>query len=354
MLPRIVPTDQLEAGNAFMTLSRFGATVLGPALAACWWRPSALAQHSGRMPSATRWRPSSPRCYRNTAGASPPTGQNALQDIWDGIVHVWNDVPLRTVLAVIAVVNFLGLPGVQVGLPALAYARFEQGRGRPWRRICRVRPWGSGSGPRRNRPPRTSARLADRDTAVVFGAGLAGAVGRPDPSRCCSGVGRHRRSGGRLEPLPDQLDAATHRPEHAGTRHGTGHAGVGGPRTVRVGTGRDRRRLQRGPALLGGWRLDRIDRGRRVTEPLSPRGVALVAGGLAVWESHPAAAASRDCRSAPTVGDLSLRNAENVQRPDRHCLAGRGKPWKSPRCVPRMVIRIATLSPSTRMSSSAC
>ena len=32
MLPRIVPSDQLEAGNAFMTLSRFGATVLGPAL----------------------------------------------------------------------------------------------------------------------------------------------------------------------------------------------------------------------------------------------------------------------------------------------------------------------------------
>jgi MFS family permease len=32
MLPRVVRSDQLEAGNAFMTLSRFGATVLGPAL----------------------------------------------------------------------------------------------------------------------------------------------------------------------------------------------------------------------------------------------------------------------------------------------------------------------------------
>src|SRR5215467_11362666 len=32
MLPRIVPSEQLEAGNAFMTLSRFGAMVLGPAL----------------------------------------------------------------------------------------------------------------------------------------------------------------------------------------------------------------------------------------------------------------------------------------------------------------------------------
>jgi hypothetical protein len=64
-----------------------------------------------------------PRATAKTHGS----GKNALQDIWDGIVHVWNDVPLRTALAVVAVVNFLGLPGVEVGLPALAHQRFDQG-----------------------------------------------------------------------------------------------------------------------------------------------------------------------------------------------------------------------------------
>jgi len=61
------------------------------------------------------------------AGVASGSGKNALQDIWDGIVHVWNDVPLRTTLVVIAVVNLLGLPGIQIGLPALAYGRFDLG-----------------------------------------------------------------------------------------------------------------------------------------------------------------------------------------------------------------------------------
>jgi hypothetical protein len=110
------------------------------------------------------------------AGAATGSGKNALHDIWDGIVHVWNDVPLRTVLAVIAVVNFVRLPGTQVGLPALAYERFTLGavalgagfaafglgaaaRARRWRQV---------------RPPRLSWLMAG--TAVPFGACLA-AVG---------------------------------------------------------------------------------------------------------------------------------------------------------------------------------
>jgi MFS family permease len=127
MLPRIVPSDQLEAGNAFMTLSRFGATVLGPALGgvlvAVLGVGAALAADAAGYAlagSLVTLLPTAPV-------AANGSGKNALQDIWDGIVHVWNDVPLRTVLAVIAVVNFLGLPGIQVGLPALAYERFDLG-----------------------------------------------------------------------------------------------------------------------------------------------------------------------------------------------------------------------------------
>jgi MFS family permease len=127
MLPRVVASDQLEAGNAFMSLSRFGATVLGPALAgvvvAAVGAGAALAVDAAGYALAGLLVTPLP----STAIASDGPRKSALQDIWDGIVHVWNDVPLRTVLLAIAVVNFLGLPGVQVGLPALAYERFDQG-----------------------------------------------------------------------------------------------------------------------------------------------------------------------------------------------------------------------------------
>jgi MFS family permease len=127
MLPRIVPNDQLEAGNAFMTLSRFGAMVLGPALGgvlvAVIGAGAALAADAAGYALAGLLVTLLP----SGAGAAAGSSKNALQDIWDGILHVWNDVPLRTTLLLIAVVNFLGLPGIQVGLAALTYERFALG-----------------------------------------------------------------------------------------------------------------------------------------------------------------------------------------------------------------------------------
>jgi MFS family permease len=127
MLPRIVESEQLEAGNAFMTLSRFGAMVLGPALGGVL--VAALGAGAALAADAVGYALAGLLVMLLPSGAAAAisTGKNALQDIWDGIVHVWNDVPLRTTLALIAVVNFLGLPGIQVGLPALAYERFALG-----------------------------------------------------------------------------------------------------------------------------------------------------------------------------------------------------------------------------------
>ena len=128
MLPRIVPSDQLEAGNSFMTLSRFGATVLGPALGGVL--VAVVGAGAALAADAVGYAVAGVLVTLLPAGAASATagsGKNALQDVWDGIVHVWSDVPLRTVLVVIAVVNFLGLPGIQVGLPALAYDRFALG-----------------------------------------------------------------------------------------------------------------------------------------------------------------------------------------------------------------------------------
>ena len=128
MLPRLVAPDQLQAGNAFMMLNRFAAMILGPALGgvvvAALGAGVAFAADAAGYALAGLLVTLLPVA---TAGVISGSGKNALQDIWDGIVHVWSDVPLRTALAVIAAVNFLGLPGIQVGLPALAYQRFDQG-----------------------------------------------------------------------------------------------------------------------------------------------------------------------------------------------------------------------------------
>jgi MFS family permease len=127
MLPRVVDRDHLEAGNAFMMLSRFGAMVLGPALGgvlvAAVGAGAAFAADAAGYALAGLLVLLLPAA----AAATDRSGKNALQDVWDAVVRVWHDVPLRTALVVIAVVNFLGLPGVEVGLPAIAYERFEQG-----------------------------------------------------------------------------------------------------------------------------------------------------------------------------------------------------------------------------------
>ncbi len=127
MLPRVVASDQLEAGNAFMMLSRFGAAVLGPALSgvmvATVGAGAAFAVDAAGYVLAGLLVTLLPGAARTDSGSR----NSALLEIWEGIVWVWNDVPLRAALVVIALVNFLGLPGVEVGLPALAHQRFDQG-----------------------------------------------------------------------------------------------------------------------------------------------------------------------------------------------------------------------------------
>lgn len=127
MLPRLVTRDQLEAGNAFIMLNRFAAMILGPALGGVVVAGAGAGVAFAADAAGYALAGLLVTLLPSTIAGADSSGKNALQDIWDGIVHVWNDVPLRTALAVIAAVNFLGLPGIQVGLPALAYQRFDQG-----------------------------------------------------------------------------------------------------------------------------------------------------------------------------------------------------------------------------------
>jgi DHA3 family tetracycline resistance protein-like MFS transporter len=61
------------------------------------------------------------------AGGVAASAANPLSDVRDGILHVWQDVPLRATLLVVAVLNLFALGAVEVGLPALAHQRFSQG-----------------------------------------------------------------------------------------------------------------------------------------------------------------------------------------------------------------------------------
>ena len=125
MLPRLVEPDQLEAGNALLNLGRTGAMVLGSAAAgvvvAATGAGSALAFDSAASIGAGLL------VLPLAAGGSVAVASSALGDLRDGVVRVWKDVPLRTALLVISVLNLFALGAVEVGLPALAHMRFSQG-----------------------------------------------------------------------------------------------------------------------------------------------------------------------------------------------------------------------------------
>ena len=127
MLPRLVAKDQLEAGNALLNISRTAAIVIGPAAAgvvvATAGVGSALGADAAGSVLAGLLVVLLPAGGRDS-GASRT---NPLADVRDGVLHVWDDVPLRATLLVISALNLFAIGAVEVGLPALAYQRFSQG-----------------------------------------------------------------------------------------------------------------------------------------------------------------------------------------------------------------------------------
>jgi Major Facilitator Superfamily len=127
MLPRVVSTDQLPAGNALLNLSRTGAMVLGSAaagvLVAAVGAGAALGvDAAGSLLAAILVIP-----LPSSTTARPGSAAGPLADIRDGLRYAWHDVPLRTALIVVAVLNLGALGAIEVGLPALAHVRFSEG-----------------------------------------------------------------------------------------------------------------------------------------------------------------------------------------------------------------------------------
>ena len=102
-------------------------------------------------------------------------GGGALAQIAGGVRYVWADVPLRSVLLVISVMNFFALGAIQVGLPALAHLRFAPGAAALGAAFAA---WGLGStagsiGAGARPMPRRFGRVMTL-TILLFAAGLLG------------------------------------------------------------------------------------------------------------------------------------------------------------------------------------
>jgi MFS family permease len=128
MLPRVVPGDQLQAGNALLNLSRTAAMVLGSAAAgvvvAAVGGGAALAVDAAASVLAAALVLSLPG-----GGTSPENrrGGSTLDDIRDGLRYAWGDTSLRAMLIVVGVLNLGALGAIEVGLPLLAFQRFSEG-----------------------------------------------------------------------------------------------------------------------------------------------------------------------------------------------------------------------------------
>ena len=126
ILPRLVPGDQLEAGNALLNLSRTASMIVGSALAGVVVAAAGAGTGLGVDAAASVLAGLLMVLLPGGAGSSSTQG-NPLADVRDGILHVWGDVQLRTVLLLTSALNLFALGAIEVGLPALAHQRFTQG-----------------------------------------------------------------------------------------------------------------------------------------------------------------------------------------------------------------------------------
>lgn len=132
VVPSVVADHHLEAGNALLTLNQQGSMVLGPAVAGVLIATTstglAFAGDAVAFALAALLLlalSTAPRLGAQDQPASPPG--SLLRTMADGLAYVWNDVGLRAVIALIAVIDFCYAGAMQVGLPVLAQERFSQG-----------------------------------------------------------------------------------------------------------------------------------------------------------------------------------------------------------------------------------
>jgi MFS family permease len=129
VLPKIVADHELEPGNAVLNVTGMLAAILAPALAGVvvtavgtGWAFAADAACFALGVLFVLLLPAP----RGTA-QSESAGGNIGGQIVAGIRYVWNDVGVRAILMVIAVIDFAAVGALDVGIPTLAHDRYGVG-----------------------------------------------------------------------------------------------------------------------------------------------------------------------------------------------------------------------------------
>ncbi len=133
ILPRVVATEELEAGNAVLNVTAQLAVILGPVLAGVvvaafgtGWGFAGDAMFFLLGVLFVAWLP---RAARAAAGDGAHAAGGLAQQIAAGLRYAWADLGIRVALIVIAVVDFGANGALAVGLPTLAHGKLAAGAG---------------------------------------------------------------------------------------------------------------------------------------------------------------------------------------------------------------------------------
>ena len=125
ILPQLVDSELLEAGNAALQISKQGSNIVGPALAgltvAAYGSGAAIAVDAACFAFAAG------TLLMIRGGAAPMRGRPGfaafMGSVREGLAFVWRSIPLRTLFAATTAMNFAFAGPFTVGLAILARQR---------------------------------------------------------------------------------------------------------------------------------------------------------------------------------------------------------------------------------------
>jgi MFS family permease len=131
VLPGVVADHHLEAGNALLNLNQNVSMFAGPALAgllvaAAGPGPAFVVDAACFAAASLLLLTVSGRPRPAVETPAPAEAPDLLREIGEGLRYAWDDVGLRAILMLVAVIN-VATAAMAVGLSVLAHQRFAQG-----------------------------------------------------------------------------------------------------------------------------------------------------------------------------------------------------------------------------------
>ncbi len=149
IVPQLVPKEHLQTGNAIIQgtsrLSMFAGPILAGALIALLAGSGSQIAVAGEIVPDIRgigiafgfdaftflfsaimlWMMTLDKPKQDSAESSQK--ESVLTSIWEGLINVWNDTPLRVFFGIVVAVHLFATGPIIVGIPVLAGMRFVEG-----------------------------------------------------------------------------------------------------------------------------------------------------------------------------------------------------------------------------------